>query len=206
MTGLIHLVGVPFDGASSFLAGAADAPESVRRVLASGSANWCTEGGVDLDPARTARWRDDGDLELVADPAAAMPMRRTSIGTLLADDGRVVGLGGDHLVTWPIVGAHAAVYESLTVLHFDAHPDFYDELDGQRLSHACPFARIMEEGAVDRLVQVGIRTMTPQCRTTNRVDCPAVSSSTCSRSWLRRLRPSWGATSWRSSRHATSTT
>jgi arginase len=42
----------------------------------------------------------------------------------------------------------------------DAHPDLYDEFDGDRFSHACPFARIMEEGLADRLVQVGIRTAT----------------------------------------------
>jgi len=44
------------------------------------------------------------------------------------------------------------------VLHVDAHPDLYDEFEGDRFSHACPFARIMEEGLARRLVQVGIRT------------------------------------------------
>jgi arginase family enzyme len=45
------------------------------------------------------------------------------------------------------------------VVQLDAHPDLYDEFEGDRLSNACPFARIMEEGRVRRLVQVGIRTM-----------------------------------------------
>jgi arginase family enzyme len=47
----------------------------------------------------------------------------------------------------------------LTILHIDAHPDLYDVLDGNRFSHACPFARIMESGLAARLVQVGIRTL-----------------------------------------------
>ena len=51
-------------------------------------------------------------------------------------------------------------YPRLGILHLDAHPDLYDEFQGDRYSHACPFARIMEEGLADRLVQVGIRTMT----------------------------------------------
>jgi arginase family enzyme len=55
------------------------------------------------------------------------------------------------------MGAH---YTGLTVMHFDAHPDLYDELDGNRFSHACPFARIMESGRVARLIQVGIRSTT----------------------------------------------
>jgi arginase len=68
-------------------------------------------------------------------------------------------LGGDHSVTYPIVRAFAPRYPELTIIHFDAHPDLYDEFEGSRLSHACPFARIMEERLAKRLVQVGIRTM-----------------------------------------------
>jgi arginase family enzyme len=44
-------------------------------------------------------------------------------------------------------------------VHLDAHPDLYPEFDGDPFSHACPFARIMEEGLTNRLIQVGIRTM-----------------------------------------------
>jgi arginase len=50
-------------------------------------------------------------------------------------------------------------HHSLTILHLDAHPDLYEEFEGDRFSHACPFARIMEEGLARRLVQVGIRTL-----------------------------------------------
>jgi agmatinase len=66
---------------------------------------------------------------------------------------RVLTLGGDHALAWPVVRAHAERHEDLTVVQLDAHPE------GDSLSHACPFARIMEEGRVRRLVQVGIRTM-----------------------------------------------
>ena len=45
------------------------------------------------------------------------------------------------------------------MVQLDAHPDLYDEFEGDRLSNACPFARIMEDGRVERLVQVGIRTL-----------------------------------------------
>jgi agmatinase len=57
------------------------------------------------------------------------------------------------------VKAFAKRYPALTIFHFDAHPDLYDEFEGNRLSHGCPFARIMESGFAKRLVQVGIRTM-----------------------------------------------
>jgi len=71
----------------------------------------------------------------------------------------VLALGGDHAVAWPAVRAHARRHHDLTVVQLDAHPDLYDEFEGDRLSNACPFARIMEEGRVLRLVQVGIRTL-----------------------------------------------
>jgi arginase family enzyme len=50
-------------------------------------------------------------------------------------------------------------------VHFDAHPDLYDELLGNRLSHASPFARIMERGLASDLWQYGIRTLNPHQRT-----------------------------------------
>jgi agmatinase len=74
-------------------------------------------------------------------------------------------MGGDHSISHPILRALGRQYQGLTVVHLDAHPDLYQELGGNRHSHASPFARVMEEGLVDRLVQVGIRAMTPHLRT-----------------------------------------
>ena len=68
----------------------------------------------------------------------------------------MLSLGGDHFVTYPILRGFVAAGDRVTIVHVDAHPDLYDELDGDRLSHACPFARIMEEGLADRLIQFGI--------------------------------------------------
>jgi arginase len=55
--------------------------------------------------------------------------------------------------------AIARDHSSLSILHFDAHPDLYQDFRGNPHSHASPFARIMEEKLAQRLVQVGIRTM-----------------------------------------------
>lgn len=163
------LLGLPFDGASSFLRGPAEAPAAVRRVLHSGASNWTTERGIDLDPdsghdsdmAGGRRWRDAGDLDLPDDPAGAAAAIRTAAAGFVASGEPIVAIGGDHFVTWPLVASlgESPVVRPLTILHVDAHPDLYDQLDGERLSHACPFARIMEAGAADRLVQFGIRTM-----------------------------------------------
>jgi agmatinase len=87
-----------------------------------------------------------------------------SVHTLIADGLAPISLGGDHSITHPIVRAFAQKYKDLSVLHFDAHPDLYDHYQGNRNSHASPFARIMEQKLVKRLVQVGIRTFTAHQR------------------------------------------
>jgi agmatinase len=68
-------------------------------------------------------------------------------------------LGGDHSISYPVLRAFGGRAEPPTVIHLDAHADLYDEFNGDRFSHACPFARIMEERLAGRLVQVGIRTL-----------------------------------------------
>jgi agmatinase len=73
-------------------------------------------------------------------------------------------LGGDHMVTYPVFAGLARVHGPVNILHFDAHPDLYDDFDGDPLSHASPFARIMEQGLATRLVQVGVRTLNKHCR------------------------------------------
>jgi arginase len=155
-SGMVALLGIPFDEHSSFLSGPALAPQRIREVLHSGETNLAAELGLDLGHER--RLKDLGDLEL--EPGSmALAQIEGAVAALLARDVRILSLGGDHALTLPVVRAYAQKYERLNLLHLDAHPDLYDEFEGDRYSHACPFARIMEEGLVDRLVQVGIRTM-----------------------------------------------
>ncbi len=159
--GMVTVVGVPSDENSSFMRGAALAPPRIREALHSDATNLCAENGIDL--GAEARWRDLGDLEL-GQGAAAFQQIETAIGSLLDRGVYVLALGGDHAITYPILRAYGAKYDHLNVLQLDAHPDLYDEYQGNRFSHACPFARIMEEKLVSRLVQVGIRTMNPHQR------------------------------------------
>ena len=86
---------------------------------------------------------------------------RGRLNEYLNQGARIVTLGGDHSITLPIIRAYGKNIRPLDIMQIDAHPDLYDELDGDRESHACPFSRIMEENLVERLVQVGIRTMNP---------------------------------------------
>ncbi|MFY9606492.1 MAG: agmatinase [Thermoplasmata archaeon] len=153
--GTVAVVGVPLDENSSFLRGAALGPESMRAALRSGSANMSTELGIDLDSAEG--WIDLGDLQLTTGEDLLAQVERT-VASILSAGARVLALGGDHSISYPVLRAYTKAYDDLTVLHIDAHPDTYDEYGGSRHSHACPFARIMEERPALKLVQVGIRT------------------------------------------------
>ena len=157
----IRLIGLPTDSHSSFLRGPARAPAAIRAALASDHANSASESGLELgtdiiidDAGDLPLNEDDGDFGLIR--AAAREAANSNAVPIF--------LGGDHMVTYPIVAGLAQQLGPVGILHFDAHPDLYDDFEGDPLSHASPFARIMEHGLAARLVQVGIRTMNRHCR------------------------------------------
>lgn len=154
-TGVPTLLGLPFDEASSFRRGAADAPPLIRAAMRSDASNMWTETLVDLSVP--GAYADAGDADLAGDARDAMT---AAVAQVMAAGGRPVVLGGDHAVTWPVLRAVRAAHRELSILHFDAHNDLYDHFEGDKGSHACPFARIMEAGLADELIQVGIRAMT----------------------------------------------
>jgi arginase len=149
------LLGIAFDGQSSYLRGAGDAPAKIREALGCDASNHWTETGIDLGASGVHG--DAGDLAFSEKDAFAAI--ESGVAALVESGKRPVCLGGDHSITFPIVKAVSRRYPELTIFHFDAHPDLYEEFEGNRLSHACPFARIMEAGLAKRLVQAGIRTM-----------------------------------------------
>ena len=71
----------------------------------------------------------------------------------------LICLGGDHAITYPIMRAVRRHHPKLTILHIDAHPDIYHEYQGNPRSHTSSFARIMEEGLADSLIQGRTRTI-----------------------------------------------
>lgn len=152
------IIGIPLDGNSSYLRGSSAAPPAIREALRCEAWNQWTELGVDLGVA--GAFADAGDLQLSnAEGGADFETIDREIESLLQSGKRPVSLVGDHSITYPILRAFGRHHPQLTMIHFDAHPDLYDQFEGSRMSHACPFARIMEEKLAARLVQVGIRTM-----------------------------------------------
>ena len=152
----VALVGILSDANSSFKRGAAAAPEFIRQALHSGSANLCSELGVDL--AENPCFVDVGDRQIGNDPESFLAIEN-EIFEIAQQGALPLVLGGDHAITYPVLRAINRAYGSVNILHFDAHPDLYHDYEGNPYSHASPFARIMEEGLASRLVQIGIRTL-----------------------------------------------
>jgi agmatinase len=122
--------------------------------------NGCSERGVDVLP----HLLDRGDVTLADDDEHDLRAIEESVADALESGCRPLVLGGDHALSFPVLRAMARAHPDLTIVHFDAHPDLYDSFEGDRLSHACPFARIMEANLAARLVQIGIRTLNPHQR------------------------------------------
>jgi agmatinase len=161
ITPTFHLIGLPTDCNSSFARGPAAAPAAIRAALWSDRGNLAAEDGQEI--GHDFLLEDRGDLPLTETPDDDAIIRNAVTESLSAGAMPIL-LGGDHAVSFPIVQAIAAKHGPVNILHFDAHPDLYDDFEGNPRSHASPFARILEAGLCRRLVQVGIRTLNRHCR------------------------------------------
>lgn len=159
--GDVVLLGMPWDGGSSYLRGAALAPSHIRTALLSPIRNLSCESGRDL--GTEPRFRILGDCAV---PRSGDPLQALEAATedILSRGASPLILGGDHSLTLATVGACFARFRRLTVVQLDAHPDLYDDFQGNPFSHACTMARIMEGGLANRLIQIGIRAMNPEQR------------------------------------------
>lgn len=160
MTRRIDLIGLPTDVHSSYLRGPAQAPPLIRAALFNDAYGSASERGVEIADIEI---NDFGDFDLNED-AGDDNRIRDAVASSLADGAAPISLGGDHSVTYPVLQAIAARHGPVDILHFDAHPDLYDSYEGDKRSHASPFARIMEDGLAASLTQIGIRTLNRHLR------------------------------------------
>ena len=157
---MITLHGFAYDASSSYARGAAHGPAVIRTLLFSESSSPYSLSGKDI-----GELIDRYDFDPVeGDGADARDGIRARIAATLSGGGKPLSLGGDHSITYPVLCAIRDHYGPANILHVDAHPDLYDAFEGDRYSHACPFARALEDGCVATLVQVGLRSVSPDAR------------------------------------------
>lgn len=147
----IIIQGIAYDEKSSYQRGPALAPPLIREALYSDSSNLFAENGLCIEDANI---EDKGDFKITEYSDIE---HITSYN--LKSKSKFITLGGDHSITYPVVKAFHKKHPVMDILHIDAHSDLYDEFEGDKYSHACPFSRIMEQKLAVRLVQVGIRAL-----------------------------------------------
>src|SRR5262249_49824780 len=153
----VAIVGVPFDGGTSYRPGSRLGPRAIRdqsslirpynyfqKVAPFDRLNVADAGDVDAPPVSIEK---------------AYDAIETRIADIAAAGARPIVVGGDHSISLPVLRALAKKHGPLALVQFDAHIDTWDEYFGGKYFHGTPFRRAIEEGIVDgrRFVQVGIR-------------------------------------------------
>ena len=151
------VVGIPFDTATSWRAGARFAPEAIRSASAL-LRPWHPLHGVEV--LRAGAVVDAGDLPITPGNAGRSVEQIADALSALCGSGTIaLVLGGDHLVSLGELRAHASLHGPLALVLFDAHADTWDHYYGERLFHGTVVRRAVEEGLVDpsRSLIAGLR-------------------------------------------------
>jgi len=153
------LLGCPYDGSASFRPGARFGPSAIRR------ASWGIETfspylGRDLNQLSI---HDMGDLEFpLGEKKKSLDLVRRALRRILCEKKFPVSLGGDHLITLPIIEEILRITPRLHLLQIDAHTDLREDYLGETHSHSTVMRRILDCLGEGRLFQVGVRSGTEE--------------------------------------------
>ena len=151
----IALLGVPFDGTTSFKPGARFGPSSIREVSNS-LETFCPQLNLDLEDFK---YVDLGSLEInIGDPKLIIEDVSKATKTLIKNELKPLILGGEHSITSGSVNAAAQCYPDLILIQLDAHADLREEWLGTKESHACTMRRCLQVLPSKTLFQIGIRS------------------------------------------------
>ena len=151
----IVLLGAPLDGTASYLPGSRFAPASIRTVS---TALETYSPVLDKDLTDVAYF-DAGDVDFAfGNVSVALAGIKKATAAIVQQGRRPMVMGGEHLITLPVVEAVYAAHPDLRVLHFDAHADLRASYIGEKFSHATVFRYISELIGADRVFQFGIRS------------------------------------------------
>jgi formimidoylglutamase len=163
----VAIVGAPWDDSTTNRPGARFGPRALR-ALAYGPGTFHLDFGIEI--FESLEVIDFGDAHcphgLVEASHAAI---RARVGEVSSRGIFPIVLGGDHSITWPSASAVAQAHGwgRIGIIHFDAHADTAESIDGNLASHGTPMRRLIESGAVlgRNFVQVGLRGYWPDAET-----------------------------------------
>ncbi|MCM3185320.1 agmatinase [Priestia megaterium] len=149
------LYGMPMDWTVSYRPGSRFGPTRIREVSIG-----LEEYSPYLDrELEEVKYFDAGDIPLpFGNPQRSLNMIEEYIGQLLAADKFPLGMGGEHLVSWPVMKAMYKKYPDLAIIHMDAHTDLREEYEGEPLSHSTPIRKVAELIGPENVYSFGIRS------------------------------------------------
>lgn len=153
----VVLVGAPFDGTVSNRPGTRFAPMAIR-LESYGLETYSPYMDMDLEDYKLS---DIGDIEFpFGNTQATLANIKNVIEEIVEDDKKPLLVGGEHLVSYPVVEVLHKKYPDLHIVHFDAHTDLRDEYMGEKFSHATVLKRIWDVVGDEKIYQFGIRSGT----------------------------------------------
>ena len=150
--------GVPFDSSVTYRPGCRLGPRAIRAASVQLAELKAFPWG--FDPFATLAVTDWGDVMLDPHHPETVPLDIQSHAKAILDSGaKMLTLGGDHFIAYPLLKAHAEKHGPVALLQFDAHCDTWPD-DPTRLDHGTMFARAAAEGVIDvsKSTQIGLRT------------------------------------------------
>jgi agmatinase len=171
----VAIVGVPFDLATTNRPGARFGPAAIR--AASAIMAWDRPYGWGYDPRERLGIVDYGDVSFDFAQAERIPGTiEEQIGTIVAAGAAPLSLGGDHWISLPALRAVHRGHGPLSLVHFDAHTDTWEDEPGRLYHHGTMFRHAADEGLIvpQRSVQIGIRTHNPETMGFHILDAPRV--------------------------------
>ncbi len=163
----VAIVGAPFDISTTYRPGARFGPRALRAQAYHPGTYHLTLGVEIFDTLRVVDYGDAHCPHGQTERSHANIRKR--VGEVASRGIVPVVIGGDHSITWPSATAVADRYGwgKIGIVHFDAHADTADIIDGNLASHGTPMRRLIESGAVlgRNFVQVGLRGYWPPADT-----------------------------------------
>lgn len=151
----IVMIGLPFDGTCSYRPGSRFAPERLR-IASWGLEDYSPVYDKHLDDVK---FFDAGELEFpLGNTKKSMDLIEKNARIIFESGKKYLGIGGEHLVTYPAVKACKEKYGDIAIIHFDAHTDLREDYLGEKLSHASVMRRIGEVVGFENIKQIGIRS------------------------------------------------
>lgn len=154
----VAVMGFPYDASVTYRPGCRLGPRAIRAASVQLAELKAFPWGFDLFTSLAITDRGDAFLD-PHHPETIAPAIEAAAAEVISSGTKLLSLGGDHFIAWPLLKAHAAVYGPLALIQVDAHGDLWPD-DPGRIDHGTMMGRAIREGLVDasRSAQIGIRT------------------------------------------------